>query len=196
MAKRYQIGAVVLAAGLSKRAGPENKLLNLINGKVMVQQVVENIVSTGITPIIVVTGHQAGEVQNALKALPVEFTHNPGFADGMGSSIAQGVSALPDDVDGVLICLGDMPHIKAETFNCLLNAIDPDIGREICVPVLDGRRGNPVLFGRSHFHLLREIEGDQGAKKVTLSQAANVVEVSVEDNGIFIDYDTNPQSAE
>ena len=196
MTKSHQVCAIVLAAGLSKRAGAGNKLLNQIEGGSMIGRVVENVVSSGASPVVVVTGHEADSIHDVLKSCTVEFTHNPNFIDGMGSSIAQGVAALPDNAEGVLICLGDMPHIQAETFQKLINAFDPEKGKDICIPVLDGRRGNPVLFGRQHFDALKKIDGDRGAKTVTLSEAGSVIDVPVTDEGIFVDYDTTPQSAE
>jgi molybdenum cofactor cytidylyltransferase len=58
-------------------------------------------------PIIVVTGHQRERVEAALAGLPVDFVHNPKFADGLGTSLKTGVAAVPAQADGVIVCLGD-----------------------------------------------------------------------------------------
>ena len=186
MTANPQIAAIVLAAGQSKRAGPVNKLLSPIDGRVMVRTVVETLTSQPINPVIVVSGFEAPEVAAALSGCRVTFAHNPEFAEGMGGSIGCGITALPDGVDGALICLGDMPHVKADTISQLIGALR-DQG--ICVPVMGGRRGNPVLFAKSHFAALKSIDGDRGGKKVMDSNPDHVVEVAVDDGGIFIDHD-------
>ncbi len=181
-----QIAAIVLAAGQSKRAGPVNKLLSPINGKVMVRTVVETLAALPIDPVVVVTGFEAPEIEAALSGCPVIFAHNPDYADGMGGSIGCGISALPEGVDGALICLGDMPHVNASTINGLIEALSD---KGISVPVMGGRQGNPVLFASSHFAALKSITGDKGGKKIMQANAGYVREVPVDDDGIFIDHD-------
>jgi len=186
MEKNPRIGAVVLAAGLSRRAGTVNKLLSPVNGKAMVRGVVDMLSALPIDPVVVVTGFEAPEIEKTLSGCPVIFAHNANFADGMGGSIGCGVTALPDDVDGVMICLGDMPHVKASTIRKLIEAFK---GKEICVPVRDGRQGNPVLFSSTYFSALKSIQGDKGGKSLIQDMHENVGFVAVEDTGIFIDHD-------
>ena len=63
--------------------------------------------------VIVVTGHQAELVEQALAGLKVKFVRNPDFAGGLASSVKAGIAAVPDNADGAVICLGDMPLIDA-----------------------------------------------------------------------------------
>ena len=63
--------------------------------------------------VIVVTGHQADLVEQALAGLEVKFVRNPDFADGLAASVKAGIAAVPTDADGAVICLGDMPLIDA-----------------------------------------------------------------------------------
>jgi len=186
MTTNPQIAAIVLAAGQSKRAGPINKLLSPIDGRIMVRAVVETLTALPINPVVVVTGFEAPEVAAALSECRVTFAYNPDFADGMGSSIGCGIAALPDGVDGALICLGDMPHVTAGTIRQLIEALE-DHG--ICVPAVAGRRGNPVLFAKSYFTALKSIDGDRGGKKIMDANPDRVLEVAVGDEGIFIDHD-------
>jgi len=58
------------------------------------------------------------------------------------------------------------------------------------IPVNGGRRGNPVLFDRSVFQELEGISGDVGAKTVVKENAAKVLEVEVDDEGVLRDIDT------
>src|SRR5262249_11139548 len=81
-----RIAAVVLAAGRSTRMGGPNKLLAEIRGRPLVRIVVEEALASLAKPVIVVVGHQRGEVEKALASLPVQFIHNPDFAQGLGTS--------------------------------------------------------------------------------------------------------------
>jgi len=189
MEKPPRIAGVVLAAGLSKRAGPENKLLADVDGRPMITRVVKAVKDSGLDPVIVVTGHQAAEVRQAFDGLGAKAIDNPDYEQGMGASIGCGIAALPDDLDGAVICLGDMPEVKPETIQRLVTAFDPGTGLKICLPVKDGRRGNPVLFGTDFFLKLRQLGGDHGGKEIVAAHPENVCEVEVDDDGVLIDYD-------
>ena len=185
-----KIGAVFLAAGLSRRAGPVNKLLASIDGSAIVRRSLSQLVASKCDPIIVVTGHQAELVEKALVEAPVRFVYNDAYTEGMAASIRSGIAALPSDVGAVFIVLGDMPHIRLETYKALISVFDPDLGHEICVPVYRGKYGNPVLFGRRFFDELVKQQGDKGGKSVLKKHTEFVVEIDVDDPGIQLDYDT------
>ena len=102
-------------------------------------------------PVIVVTGHQRERVEAALDGLPVDFVHNPNFADGLGTSLKTGVAAVPAQADGVIVCLGDMPQVDAALIDHLIVALDPGKGALVAVPTIDGQRGNPVVWSRRFF---------------------------------------------
>jgi len=140
-----KIGAIVLAAGMSSRMGT-NKLLMDVNGKKMVRHTVEAARASHAEPIIVVTGHGESDVKAALAGLDVQFVNNPDFAKGLSASLKCGLNALPEDCDGALVLLGDMPGVSAALFDRLIAAFDPSESRAICVATRHGKRGNPVLW--------------------------------------------------
>lgn len=183
------IAGIVLAAGQSSRAGPKNKLLHAVGGKPMVRRVTETALAAGLDPVVVVTGFEADKIRAALAGLDVAFAHNDDFARGMGGSIGRGVAALPPAAAAVIL-LGDMPKIVPVTVKALIGAFDAAAGKDICVPVAEGRRGNPVLFGRAHFGALGAIHGDRGGKGIVAVNPSRVVEVAVTDPGVLADYDT------
>ena len=189
------IAAIVLAAGRSTRMGGPNKLLAELGGKPLVRIVTEQALASKVEGVIVVTGHQADEVRNALRGLDVTFAHNPDFAEGLASSVKTGVAALSAKADGAVICLGDMPLIDAHLIDRLIEAFVPDRGNLIAVPVSDGRRGNPVLWSRRFFHELMTLDGDIGARHLISRHSEAVAEVQVEGHGAFLDIDT-PQALE
>jgi len=143
-----------------------------------------------VPEVVVVTGHEAAAVADALAGLAVERVHNAAHLDGLASSLAAGVRALGPEVDAVLVCLGDMPWVKAETLRSLLAAFDPEAGQAICVPTCGGKRGNPVLWARRFFAEIEGLAGDVGARELLARHADAVAWVEVEDPGILWDVDT------
>ncbi len=189
----WPIAAIVLAAGQSTRAGVTNKLLAPIGGVPMVARAVARIQKSGVAPIIVVTGHQEAEVRAALGDAGVIFVHNPDYAAGMAGSIGTGIQALPGDVAGVLICLGDMPAIEAAEIGQLIAAFKAQGQGAICVPVAGGRRGNPVLFARLLFPELQALGGDSGAKSVIGAHSELVEDVAMAGTGTLVDLYTTQE---
>ncbi len=187
-----RIAALVLAAGRSARMGAINKLLIGIGGKPMVRRVAETVLAAGVRPVIVVTGHEADKVEAALEGLPVTQADNPDYAQGLSSSLKRGLAALPAEVDGVLVCLGDMPLISAADIGRIVAAFNPGEGREIVVPTSGGKRGNPVLWSRRFFPEMRNLAGDTGAKHLIGIYPAAVAEVETGD-AVLTDIDT-PQA--
>ncbi len=184
------VAAVILAAGRSTRMGGPNKLLAELSGKPLVRIVTEQALASGASGVIVVTGHQAAEVEKALAGLKVKFVRNPDFAAGLASSVKTGIAAVPADADGAVVCLGDMPLIDARLIDRLIEAFAPDRGNLIAVPVSDGRRGNPVLWSRRFFDELMTLDGDIGARHLIAKHNQAVAEVPVEGDGAFLDIDT------
>ncbi|HWW47582.1 MAG TPA: molybdopterin-binding/glycosyltransferase family 2 protein [Xanthobacteraceae bacterium] len=186
----HKVAALVLAAGRSTRMGGPNKLLAELNGKALVRSVAEQVLASKASPVIVVTGHQRELVEKALAGLDVRFVHNPDFADGLSSSVKAGISAVPEDINGAVVCLGDMPLIRSALVDRLIDAFAPERGALIAVPVSGGRRGNPVLWARRFFADLMKIEGDIGARHLIESFGEAVTEVAVDGPGAFLDIDT------
>jgi molybdenum cofactor cytidylyltransferase len=184
-----QIAAVVLAAGRSTRMG-SNKLLKPLRGKPMIRQTVETVLGSRASPVVVVTGHDAERVQAALQGLKVSFVHNPHYAEGLSTSLAAGIKGLPAQVDGTLMVLGDMPLVPAATMNRLIGAFDPTERRSICIPIFQGERGNPILWGRQHFGEFEGLKGDRGAKVLLVVHSDQVADVPVGDEGVLTDFDT------
>jgi molybdenum cofactor cytidylyltransferase len=173
--------------------GVINKLIAEIGGKPLVRIAAEQALASHASPVIVVTGHEKEKVEKALAGLPIRFAHNHDYADGLGSSLRTGIAAVPKEIDGVVICLGDMPQVDAGLVDKLIAAFDPDKGALVVVPSIDGHRGNPVVWSRRFFPDLMAVQGDVGARGLIGSYAEAVVEVPVAGQGALTDVDT-PES--
>jgi molybdenum cofactor cytidylyltransferase len=141
-------------------------------------------------PIIAVLGNQADAVDAALGKLPVERVQNPDFAAGLSTSLKRGIVALPSDLDGVIVCLGDMPLISGRHLERLIAAFNPLEGRAIIVPMRRGKRGNPVLWSKQFFSEMAGLAGDVGAKHLIGEHAELVTEVEMDDDAVLVDIDT------
>lgn len=183
------VAALVLAAGRSSRMG-RNKLIEPIDGEAMVRRVVRSVLASRASPVIVVTGHEAKRVEQALHGLAVSLVFNPDYANGLSTSLRAGLRVLPPEAEGALICLADMPGIEPEHLNRLIAAFGRSGPGAICVPVRDGRRGNPVLWDRAYFAEMTRLEGDTGARGLIAAHAGRVVEVPIGSDAIFADVDT------
>ncbi|MGJ4942963.1 NTP transferase domain-containing protein [Bradyrhizobium sp. HKCCYLS1011] len=190
-----KVAAIVLAAGRSTRMGGPNKLLAELEGKKLVRIVTEQTLASKACEVIVVTGHQADLVEQALAGLRVRFVRNPDFVGGLASSVKAGIAAVPESADGAVVCLGDMPMVSSDLLDRLIGTFEPDRGNLIVVPVAEGRRGNPVLWSRRFFQELMTLEGDVGARHLIAKHAEAVAEVPVEGDAAFLDIDT-PQALE
>jgi molybdenum cofactor cytidylyltransferase len=185
-----RIGALLLAAGQSRRMGGPNKLLAELDGVPMVAHVARRLLASRARPIIAVLGNQAEAVDAALGKLPVERVHNPEFAGGLSTSLKRGITALPPDLDGVIVCLGDMPLISGRHLDRLIAAFNPLEGRAIVVPTRRGKRGNPVLWSSRFFPEMAALAGDVGAKHLIGEHAELVAEVEMDDDAVLVDIDT------
>ena len=181
------LSGIVLAAGRSSRMEGANKLLLPWEGRCVLQVVVERICAVGLGEVVVVTGHRRAAVEQTLSRYPVRLVHNPNFAAGMAASIRMGVEATSAE-KGYLFALGDMPQIAGGTLEKIAGALKSS--EAIAVPVCAGRRGHPVAIGRAYRDALLALTGDRGARPVLAKNAAHIVEVPVEDEGILVDVDT------
>jgi len=189
-APRLRIAAIVLAAGQSRRTGSINKLLVEIDGTPMIARVLDTVRGAEVDPVIVVLGHQPDRVRDALAGRDVTLIENPDYAKGLSTSLARGLSVLTNNVDGVVVCLGDMPDVTTAHIERLIEAFAPDEGRDICVPTFNGKRGNPVLWARRYVDEMAHVAGDVGARHLIGEHADAVSEVAMPDGGVLLDLDT------
>jgi len=185
-----RIDALVLAAGLSSRM-PSNKMLLGLSGKTIIQHTVENILSSEIKSVKVIIGNQKEEIKSQLNNYQIDLVENDNYYLGMSTSIKAGINYLMQNEgmpDAVMVFLGDMPFIKPQTINQILVAYNK-IKNDLVVPVYNGRRGHPVLFGKQCFSILLGLSGDSGARSFFSNPLLDKVKIKVDDPAIHIDID-------
>ena len=187
------IVAIILAAGESRRMGQPKALLP-IDGTTFIGKIVKVLQNAAIARTMVVLGHNAKEMQNHVRHLPVDIVINEGYKMGQLSSLTVAIreiqaSSYADKVDGVLVHLVDHPYLNADLIKVMIEKFYATKKR-IVVPRYHGRRGHPVLFSRSLFGELLAAPLEQGAKSVVHGHREETLEVDTEEEGITIDIDT------
>ncbi len=195
--------ALVLAAGASHRAGMANKLLARdAAGRCMVTRSVEAALRSRAASVLVVLGHQAAEVAEAMRddglhpdaegqQGRLRLIRAPDHAAGLSASLRCGIAlAREGGAPAALVCLGDMPLVRTATLDRLIAALGDDVRALAWVPTLRGRRGNPVLWRSTLFDPLLTLSGDRGGRPLLARHDAGVREVPVDDPGVLEDFDT------
>lgn len=184
------VSAIVLAAGLSARMG-KNKMLLSFAGKTVIEKVIENIISSGIIDIIVVTGRDALLVHDLLQHSPVKIIYNNDFALGVTTSIRKGIYAA--NGYGYMICLGDMPFITSQEYKKLGESFEATRLLDdacICVAEYKSERGNPVIFSSFYKNTILAHTNMEGCKEIVHANKRHVYAIEMNTNNILKDIDT------
>ena len=185
-----RVAGVVLAAGLSSRAGPTNKLLLGVDGQPLVWWAVRAATDAGLDPVVLVTAPGDAEVVAATADFDLVRVENDAPRRGLASSLGLGVEAVAGSIDAAVILLGDMPWVRKPHIERLVASFAPEAGRAVCVPTFEGRRGNPVVWGARFFDEIRGLRGDRGARVLLDRHPSWVQEVAMDDPAVLRDIDT------
>ena len=144
-----RFAGVILAAGASRRMG-RNKMLLELEGESLVRRAAQRALAAGLSPVVVVIGHEADRLRADLKGLPLELAVNPDYTGPTSGSLHRGLSLLGADVEAVIVMLGDMVRVTVETLAMLVAA-----ARGTEAPLVVSRYGDvtapPLLFRRVLF---------------------------------------------
>ncbi|MAT99674.1 MAG: putative selenium-dependent hydroxylase accessory protein YqeC [Anaerolineaceae bacterium] len=189
---QQRITAVILAAGEGKRMGETKQLLPWGNTTVL-GQTIRNLQQTAVHNLLVITGHEAESVNRIAQEADVKTLHNPDYAAGeMLSSLQTAVRQLPENITAVLVMLADQPMVKPETIDLLLAAYWQGHS-DLIAPMFAGRRGNPVLIGRSYFAELLALPPGDAPRTLLRRHADKLHLVKVPTDSILRDLDKPAQ---
>ena len=148
---------MVLAAGASRRLGEPKQLVRL-DGETLVERAVRICREAGCAPVIVVLGAFAEQIRQRCSWGDALVVINERWTEGMGTSVALGIGALSNDVEGCLVLTCDQPAVSTEHLRDLIKT-----GR-LTASSYAGRRGVPAFFPTFRFPELLQLEGDAGAR--------------------------------
>lgn len=192
--KNENIAAIILAAGTASRLGTPKQLVT-IQGKKLLEHVIDLSLAFPFAEIIAVLGYQAAQIQQEIRVTDSRFhwLYNEQYETGQSSSLKRAIFALRPEMMHVMIFLGDVPFIKRETLHQLF-----ETGRRIAKktdapfvvrPTYAGKEGHPVFFGNLERASFTKLTGDVGAKKL-IKVIGNITLLPVNDDGILFDIDT------
>ena len=136
-----QIGALIVAAGMSSRMGEFKPMLSI--GSISVaQRVVATLSQSGVSKIVMVTGYNATVLERHLSGNGIIFLRNEAYeTTQMFDSVKIGLSYLMDKCDRILFTPVDVPLFTAKTVKTIL-----DSGAPLAVPMCEGKQGHPILI--------------------------------------------------
>jgi molybdenum cofactor cytidylyltransferase len=182
------IWSIILAAGESKRMGFPKMLLQ-INGKNMIEKVIENVAESDTDGILVVLGASRERLVDLVSTYDVKYCYNENYKEGMLSSVQCAFRNLPTDIEAVLVFQGDQPFISPVVADSVIKAFRTS-GKGIVIPVFNGKRGHPLLLDRKYREEIEMLDPDEGLRSIARIYSDDVFEVETADPGILKDFDT------
>lgn len=160
------------------------KQLLPLHGRPLVRHVAESVLQARFEPAIVVVGAEAPAVEAALAGLPVRIALNPAWGDGLASSLRTGLDAalaIAPQLDALLVVLADQPGLPPDHLAALVARYRAG-GCSAVASLTHGAPVPPLLFDRTWFERLRQLQGDTGARALLHAHAAEVATVPLAAN--------------
>lgn len=169
------IAAIILAAGRATRMG-EPKVLLRLGGRTLLAHVLAAAEASRCETVLVVAGPNAAEVRREAEPFGARVVENPRYAEGMATSLAAGIAALPPACEGAVILLGDQPRVGAAAIDRLI-AAHRETGKAMVLSRYGDVVGAPALFSRALFAEASSLTGDAGARRLAARHPDWVTEV-------------------
>ncbi len=192
------ISSILLAAGESSRMEGENKLVKEINGIPLIKYAVKNILGSAIDELVIVLGHEKLVIENIIeKNKKIKFVYNENYKTGITSSIKKGLNHISEKSEAFFICLGDMPNVNQNIYNKIIKTrynynkkLAPDKKKEIIIPMVEEKEGNPLLFSKFMKEKIFNIADDSNVKKVLDENKSKILYAPIKSTGITLDFNT------
>ncbi len=158
------VAGILLAAGLSSRMG-SNKLLFDLGGESVLRGAARRALAGGLSPLVVVLGHEADKAARELEGLPCETVLNPLYEQGVNSSLKAGILAVKGTARAAMVMLADMPHVTAEMIAGLIGRYRTTTA-PLVISDYGGVNAPPMLYDRSLFPELLAMQGEGCGRQV------------------------------
>ncbi len=183
-----KVGAVLLAAGGSKRLGTPKQLLCL-DGETLIHRAARALTESAAHSAVAVIGAHSATCRAELRNLSVTVVHNPQWEQGIASSLISGLDAIRQvlpNLDAVIFAVCDQPALTSKVINALIERFSSD-QPDIVASDYGSAKGVPALFGQRLFNDLSALHGDQGAKGLFTQYASSLVSIPFPGGDIDID---------
>ncbi len=188
--KHNRITAVVLAAGLSKRMGDQNKLLILIDNEPMIRRTVGMLCQCGLQEVVVVLGYEHEKVRQVLEGLNVRYVFNADYEQGQVTSVQCGLDAVTESSEGAMICLADQPALGEPDIANLIEGFYQLTDKDIVIPLYQSQRGNPIIISTAARQRVLNNGENMGCRCYIDSHPESVQWMEVDSPAFITDLDT------
>jgi molybdenum cofactor cytidylyltransferase len=182
-------GALILAAGFSRRFGSDKRLHTLADGRTLLLTTLGLYLEV-FEQLVVVLRQDDRDLHTAVNHShpAVQIVNARDSSLGMGYSLAAGINAVRE-WNWVAVGLADMPFIENRTLHVLLDTFLTASVDTIVQPTFHERSGHPVFFGSTYFDALCSIHADSGARTVLKRHPQHLLQIAVKDEGVIQDLD-------
>ena len=184
-----KITGILLAAGLSRRFG-SNKLLFYIQNQPLVRRTALCLLNAGISELLVIVGHQADQVIDAVKDLPVRCLKNQQYQLGRMHSVHTGWEHISQDTDGVLICPSDLPCLEISDVQQVIAAFYEC--KSLIIPHFNQQRGHPIIIPAHHRQTILDYLPRGGCRAFIADHPQFVTRLEINSSNIITDLDIPP----
>ena len=187
-----RIACFILAAGMSKRMGSENKLLKKYKNNIILNQTLKNHFESKLKILNIVIGHDKESIKKNLRDFNIQIIENLNYMSGMLSSIKEINNHVDENITGIMISLADMPLVSSEDINSIIDAFLLHNEEKICIPESKGRFGNPMIIPVGIYKKIiqnKNLLKDKGLKSTILDGKFDIIRISTS-NGVLKDFDT------
>jgi molybdenum cofactor cytidylyltransferase len=167
----------------------EQKLLLPYGEGSIITTVLHHVLRSQVDSVHLILGADQERIREEVKSLPVKICFNPDHRSGMLSSVICGWRSLPEKTGGVLIFLGDQPHIPPGVSNAILEAYHRS-HHDIVVPRYGNRKGHPLLVDYLYKEEIERLDPEVGLRSLMHRFPEDVLELDMEEPGILLDIDT------
>ena len=158
------VAGILLAAGTSSRMG-SNKLLLELDGESVVRGAVRRALAGGLSPVLVVLGHEPDTVRQEIEDLPCRCVLNPLYEQGINASLGRGVEAVPPEARAAMVVLADMPFVSPEMIAAMLARYRATTAL-LVVSDYAGVNAPPIVYDRDLFPELLATTGEGCGREV------------------------------
>lgn len=158
------VAGILLAAGTSSRMG-RNKMLFELNGESVLRGAARRALAAGLSPLLVVLGHEVEKSRPELNGLPCQIVINPNYEQGINSSLKAGISAVPAEAQAAVVMLADMPFVTPEMLTGLIERYRSSEA-PLVISDYEGVNAPPMLYDRGLFEELLAMTGEGCGRQV------------------------------
>lgn len=179
------VTGIIMAAGFSNRMG-RDKLLIEINGKKIIEWVIEALKESNLDDIILV--YRSEEIKDIADSYGIKTVYNPRAYLGQSQSVILGIENCEGNCC-FMFFVGDQPFISSQLINELIDEHNKNPST-IVIPYFHDKISMPILFPPDYRKELLKVKGDKGGREIIQRNPSKIKKVEIQDESLIIDIDT------